>query len=184
MAKKQELTSFLKWKCWILRKITCFMSLWSQRCLSDFSFFHDFSWLPVPSRSLLLARQATLSTLCCILVVDIHAVALILWTSPLSCVHVLIMMATRSISTLSWLSSLRSAKAFGSRELQKIFSSSHFFFSFCQMLAWTSHISGGGGRNLQHIHKLSGQGWKRNWVVSSTNGLHTCFEIQAELQIQ
>lgn len=89
----------------------------------------------------LLACQATLSTICCILVADILAVAPILWTAPLSCVHVLIMMVSRSISRLSWLPLLGLAQAFGSRAIpENLFQRSLFF---CETLAQTSHIFGG-----------------------------------------
>lgn len=140
---------------------------------SDFSFLMTFPGdlrkVPVCSSQC----RATLSTICCILVADILAVAPTLWTAPLSCVHVLIMMVPRSISRLSWLPLLGLAQAFGSREVPaNLF---HRPPDLHELLRKK--------KEPQHIHMLNCQGWKRNWVVSSTNGLHTCFEIQAQLQI-
>lgn len=117
-------------------------------------------------------------TICSMLVADIPAVAPTLWTAPLSCVHVLIMMVPRSISRLSWLPLLGLAQSFWSREIpENLFQWSLFlfFFPFVKRLHepatfWTKKK--GGGKDPKHIHILNCQrlekklgGFFNKWVT-------------------
>lgn len=147
MAKKQEFTQFLRLNCWNFQKeekIMSFNGLMKPAALdpylllaavasSDLSFLTTF---PAELRKVTACSSHVerLSTICCISVADFPAVTPVLWTAPLSHVHVLIMMVPRSISRLSWLPLLGLAQVFGSREIPANLFQRSLFFLFVKRL--------------------------------------------------